>query len=218
MSSLGCYNDPWTHGPCSNPGANSANQGQPPQAMLRNQSDFVYTLDNLLMYTKEFAGAHRVEATGLYSIQQDRFTKDSLYASQLPYSSQLWYDIGSGVAGNSLSLISEWSLMSYMGRLNYTYNDRYSLSVVGRSDGSSRLAPGNKWAFFPSFGFAWQVGDEQFMRRFTWLDQLKLRASYGTTGNTSIAPVPDAGHARVEVLHVRHDARPRLSPGFDSEP
>ena len=193
MSSLGCYNDPWTHGPCSNPGANSANQGQPPQAMLRNQSDFVYTLDNLLMFTKEFAGVHRIEATGLYSIQQDRFTKDSLYASQLPYTSQLWYDLGSGVAGNNLSLISEWSLMSYMGRVNYTYNDRYSLSVVGRSDGSSRLAPGNKWAFFPSYGFAWQMGDEQFMRRFTWLDQLKLRASYGTTGNTSIAPYQTQG-------------------------
>jgi TonB-linked SusC/RagA family outer membrane protein len=80
-----------------------------------------------------------------------------------------------------------------MGRLNYTYNDRYSFSFVGRSDGSSRLAPGNKWAFFPSYGFAWQAGDESFMRRFEWLDELKLRASYGTTGNTSIAPYQTQG-------------------------
>ena len=88
----------------------------------------------------------------LYSIQKDRFTKDSLYATQLPYNTQLWYDLGSGVAGNNLSLISEWALQSYMGRINYTLLDRYTFSVTGRSDGSSRLAPGNKWAYFPSYG------------------------------------------------------------------
>jgi len=192
-SSLGCYNDLWTHGPCSNPAANSANQGQPPQAMLRNQTDFVYTLDNLLQYTRDFGPTHHVEATALYSIQKDRFTKDSMYATQLPYNSQLWYDLGSGVAGNNLSLISEWALQSYMGRLNYTLADRYSISVTGRSDGSSRLAPGRKWAFFPSYGLAWQLGDEPFMRRFGFLDQLKVRGSYGTTGNTSISPYQTQG-------------------------
>lgn len=192
-TSLGCYNDPYTHGPCSNPSANSANQGQPPQAGLRNTHDFVYTLDNLLQFNKDFGTTHHVEATGLYSIQRDKFTKDSIYATQLPYNSQLWYDLGSGVAGNNLSSISEWALQSYMGRLNYTLVGRYSISATGRSDGSSRLAPGNKWAFFPSFGVAWQLGDEAFMSGLTWLDQLKVRASYGTTGNTSINPYQTQG-------------------------
>ncbi|MBL0939086.1 MAG: TonB-dependent receptor [Gemmatimonadaceae bacterium] len=191
-SSLGCYNDPWTHGPCSNPGANSANQGQPPQAMLRNQTDFAYTLDNLLQFNKVI-GDHNFDATALYSIQKDRFTKDSMYATQLPYNTQLWYDLGSGTAGNNLSLISEWALQSYMGRVNYTFKDRYTLSATGRSDGSSRLAPGNQWAFFPSFSAAWQIGDESFVRNLGWFDQLKLRASYGTTGNTSISPYQTQG-------------------------
>ncbi len=192
-SSLGCYNDLWTHGPCSNPGANSANQGQPPQAMLRNTTDFAYTLDNLLQLTRDFGSIHHVDATALYSIQHDKFTKDSMYATQLPYKSQLWYDLGSGTAGNNVSAISEWSLRSYMGRLNYTLLDRYSFSVTGRSDGSSRLAPGHKWAFFPSFGLAWQLGDEAFMRRLNWFSQLKVRGSYGTTGNTSINPYQTQG-------------------------
>ena len=192
-SSLGCYNDPWTHGPCSNPSANSANQGQPPQAMLRNQTDLSWTLDNLLQYNKDFGTAHHLEFTALRSIQKDRFTKDSMYATQLPYSTQRWYDLGSGTAGNNLSLISEWALESYMGRVNYTLLDRYTFSATGRTDGSSRLAPGNKWAFFPSFGFAWQAGEEPFMKRFDWLNQLKVRASYGTTGNTSIAPYQTQG-------------------------
>lgn len=192
-TNLGCYNDLWTHGPCSNPSANSANQGQPPQAMLRNQVDFAYTFDNLLQYTKDFGSAHHIEATALYSIQKDKFTKDSIYATQLPYNSQLWYDLGSGVAGNNLSLISEWALQSYMGRINYTLLDRYSFSITGRNDGSSRLAPGNKWAYFPSYGLAWQLGEEPFMRGFKFIDQLKVRASYGTTGNTSIQPYQTQG-------------------------
>ncbi len=191
-SNLGCYNDPWTHGPCSNPGANSANQGQPPQAMLRNQTDFAYTVDNLLQFNKD-VGDHHFDATALYSIQKDRFTKDSLYATQLPYNTQLWYDLGSGIAGNNLSSISEWGLQSYMGRFNYTLLDRYTISATGRSDGSSRLAPGHKWAFFPSFSAAWQLGDESFVRKLGWFDQLKLRGSYGTTGNTSISPYQTQG-------------------------
>lgn len=191
--SLGCYNDLWTHGPCSNPGSFSNNQGQPPQAMLRNQTDFAYTLDNLMTYEKDLGSKQRIEVTGLYSIQKDRFVKDSLYATQLPYNTQLWYDIGSGTAGNNLSLISEWALQSYMARVNYTLLDRYTLSFTSRADGSSRLAPGNKWAYFPSASAAWNISDEPFMRRFGVIDQLKLRASYGTTGNTSINPYQTQG-------------------------
>jgi TonB-linked SusC/RagA family outer membrane protein len=189
----GCYNGPWTHGTCANLGANSSNQGQPPQAGQYSQQDFAYTLDNLVHFDRSVASIHHFDVTGLYSIQHDRFTKDSLYSTNLPYNSQLWYDLGSGTAGNQLSRISEWSLESFMGRLNYTLLDRYSISLTGRSDGSSRLAPGNKWAFFPSVGLAWQVADEPFMRRFTFINMMKLRGSYGVTGNTSINPYQTQG-------------------------
>ena len=66
-TSEGCYNDPWTHGPCANPGANSQNQGAPPQAYLRNAYDFAYTLDNLVQYNKNLGTQHHFEVTGLYS-------------------------------------------------------------------------------------------------------------------------------------------------------
>jgi TonB-linked SusC/RagA family outer membrane protein len=189
----GCFNGPWTHGTCANLGANSSNQGQPPQAGQFNQQDFSYTLDNLLHLDRAIGSLHRFDLTGLYSIQHDRFTKDSLYATNLPYPTQLWYDLGSGTAGNEVSLISEYSLQSYMGRVNYTLADRYSFSATERADGSSRLAPGHKWAYFPSFGAAWQVGDESFMRGLTLVNSLKLRASYGTTGNTAINPYQTEG-------------------------
>jgi len=189
----GCFNGPWTHGTCANLGANSSNQGQPPQAGQFNQQDFSYTIDNLLRFDRTIASIHRLDVTGLYSIQKDRFTKDSLYATNLPYPTQLWYDLGSGTAGNTVSRISEWALQSYMGRVVYTLLDRYSLSVTGRADGSSRLAPGNKWATFPSVGVAWQVGDEPFMRGLDFITSLKLRGSYGVTGNTSINPYATQG-------------------------
>ena len=200
----GCYNGPWTHGNCTNLGANSSNQGQPPQAGQFNQPDFNYTVENLLRYNKN-VGSQHFDFTGLYSIQHDRFNKDSLYATNLPYTTQLWYDLGSGTAGNEVSRISEWSLESYMGRLNYTLKDRYSLSVTGRTDGSSRFAPGHKWTFFPSVGLGWQLGDEAFMQRFTFLSSLKVRGSYGTTGNTAINPYQTQGTLSREALYVRHD-------------
>jgi TonB-linked SusC/RagA family outer membrane protein len=189
----GCYNGPWTHGTCANLGANSSNQGQPPQAGQYNQQDFQYTLDNLVHLDRSIGTMHHFDVTGLYSIQKDRFTKDSLYSTNLPYTSQLWYDLGSGTAGNQRSLISEWALQSYMGRINYTLLDRYSLSLTGRADGSSRLAPGHKWAFFPSLGLAWQIADEPFMHRFDFINSMKLRGSYGVTGNTSIGPYQTQG-------------------------
>ena len=189
----GCFNGPWTHGTCANLGANSSNQGQPPQAGIFNQQDFSYTIDNLVRFDRTLATIHRVDVTGLYSIQKDRFTKDSLYATNLPYPTQLWYDLGSGTAGNEVSRISEWALQSYMGRLNYTLLDRYTVSVTARADGSSRLAPGNKWASFPSVGLAWQLGDEPFMRDIGFLSSLKVRGSWGVTGNTSINPYQTQG-------------------------
>jgi TonB-linked SusC/RagA family outer membrane protein len=189
----GCFNGPWTHGTCANLGANSSNQGQPPQAGQFNQQDFSYTVDNLVRFDRNIGSAHHFDLTGLYSIQHDRFTKDSLYATNLPYPTQLWYDLGSGTAGNEVSRISEWALQSYMGRVNYTLLDRYTASFTARADGSSRLAPGHKWATFPSLGLAWQLGDEPFMRRFGAINSLKLRGSWGVTGNTAVNPYQTQG-------------------------
>ena len=189
----GCFNAQWTHGTCANLGANSSNQGQPPQAGLFNTQDYSYTIDNMLRFDRTLGAMHRLDVTGLYSIQKDRFTKDSLYATNLPYPTQLWYDLGSGTAGNEVSRISEWALQSFMGRVNYTLLDKYTVAFTARADGSSRLAPGNKWASFPSIGLAWQLGDEPFLDNAEFINALKVRASWGVTGNTSIAPYQTQG-------------------------
>jgi len=83
---------------------------------------------------------------------------------------------------------SDWTLVSYLGRANYDLNDAYLFTLTGRTDGSSRFGKNNKWAFFPSAAFAWRVSSEPFMARQSVFGDLKLRVSYGKTGNQAIDP------------------------------
>jgi TonB-linked SusC/RagA family outer membrane protein len=83
---------------------------------------------------------------------------------------------------------SDWTLVSYLGRLNYNLLERYLFTVTGRYDGSSRFGENNKWAFFPSAAFAWRLIDEDFMSDQGFFDDLKIRASVGVTGNQAVEP------------------------------
>ncbi|TYR38463.1 TonB-dependent receptor [Sphingobacterium phlebotomi] len=83
---------------------------------------------------------------------------------------------------------SKWVMLSYLGRINYTYNDRYLATVSLRADGSSRYSPGDKWGYFPSVALAWRIKDEPFLRDVEVINNLKLRAGYGESGNTAISP------------------------------
>lgn len=78
---------------------------------------------------------------------------------------------------------SKWSIMSYLGRLSYNYGSRYYLTANFRADGSSKLAPGHKWGFFPSVSAAWRISGESWMKDASWIDDLKLRAGWGQLGN-----------------------------------
>ena len=81
---------------------------------------------------------------------------------------------------------SENQMASYMARINYSYKDRYLLTVSGRYDGSSVLAEGNKWAFFPSAALGWRLDQEEFMKDIEWIEQLKVRVGMGVTGNSAV--------------------------------
>jgi len=163
------------------------------QAGLAEADAFHFSLDNLLNWNLN-TGKHKVDATLLYSMAKDRFSSDSASALNLPYDYQLWNNLGTGSNPQPpISSFSTFTTLSYMGRLNYTYASRYSLTVTGRYDGSSVLAPGHKWSFFPSAGLSWQIGDEAFMRGVPFVSSLKLRASLGTTGNSAINPYQTEG-------------------------
>jgi TonB-linked SusC/RagA family outer membrane protein len=181
----------------------NTNRGGPASASLENEVDFGYTIENILNFNKTFGEIHSLQATLLQSFQGLRSEQHSSAVSNLPYESQLFYDIGTGeVKGNLNSRLQEWSLASYMGRVNYELAGKYLFQATLRADGSSRLAPEKKWASFPGASIGWRMIDESFMSGVNFISELKLRASYGEVGNTSVAPYQTLGRLRRTVYSL----------------
>ena len=165
-----------------------------PDATARRSSNTNYTLSNFLDYDREFGGStHHIQATALYEIAAFKTVFDSAAALALPFDDQLWYNLGTGSTPTLNGTYTRTALESYMGRVNYTFLDRYTLSATGRYDGSSVLADGHKFAFFPAASIGWQLGDEPFMRNVPGLSDLKLRVSYGRVGNSAIGAYQTLG-------------------------
>jgi TonB-linked SusC/RagA family outer membrane protein len=146
-----------------------------------------YTWDNILTYKLKTL-KHELNVTAGQSAFQERFETSGVNVENLPYNSG-WYAINTAEIIKSVnSNLVERSILSYMGRINYIFNDKYLLTLTGRYDGSSVLAPGNQWAFFPSAALAWRMGDEDFIKNMNLFSDLKLRVSYGQVGNDVVSP------------------------------
>lgn len=146
-----------------------------------------YVLDNQVNYTKSF-GKHNINFSFVNSIQYDQWEAANQASRNFPYNSK-WYNLDAVAQSDITASQTDYqqrTLVSYLGRFQYTLSDKYLFTLSGRSDGSSRLAEGNKWAFFPSAAFAWRVSEESFMKSFNKLTNLKLRLSYGVTGNDAV--------------------------------
>ncbi len=158
-----------------------------PRAWMTNNSNTSYTLDNILNYKTE-VGSHQLNITAAQSALKERFEQSASSVQDLPYNSG-WYAFQTAATITGLSTrLSERTILSYMGRINYDINDKYMLTVTGRYDGSSVLAEGNKWAFFPSVAVAWRAGDEEFIQNLNLFSDLKVRFSYGQVGNDVVSP------------------------------
>ena len=176
-------------------GNSVANGGSTSQASLINNKTFSYTLDNLLYYDKTI-GKHSFGITLLQTATAYTLEENTVLGNGIPYSSQLWNNLSSGVITGQFtnsSNITQYQLLSYMARLNYSYKDKYLLTASIRQDGSSVLPVGNKYAAYPSLALAWRVSKEKFMDNIKWVDDLKLRVGVGTTGNSAITPYLNQG-------------------------
>jgi len=143
--------------------------------------------ENYLTYSKEFNDQHSLDVMGGYSYQSYR--AEFWGASNRKFISDgfSFWNLGGGSNFQSpSSSLNEWALSSFYGRVNYNLMERYLFTFTGRYDGSSRFGANNKWAFFPSGAFAWNIGRESFIEDWDDLSQMKFRASYGVTGNTEI--------------------------------
>ena len=158
-------------------------------ASLSKTQKTSYTLDHLIYYNKTI-GKHDVGVTLLGSWTQYNTETSSLSAYGVAFPSQKWnaltssYISSTDLSGYSSGLTKS-QLQSYMARVNYSYNDRYMLTLSARRDGASQLAEGHKYSWFPSAALAWRIDKESFMNA-SWVNDLKLRFGVGVTGNSAI--------------------------------
>lgn len=162
------------------------NQGRATQALIENNS---YLFELTVDYNKEIAEKHRLNILGGYSFQE--FTNSGFNAAGQEFPTTAFGPNNLG-AGNPLqyrvgSTKEENTLISGFGRVNYAYDERYVLTGSFRADGSSRFGANNKVAYFPSGSVAWNVSNESFFPENSMVSNLKLRASYGLSGNQEIA-------------------------------
>jgi TonB-linked SusC/RagA family outer membrane protein len=163
-------------------------------ARVDNNYSYSYTIENLLLYEKIFSDKHKINFTGLFSIQEyecdsNRVEAQDVVADYIQYYNFELANQLTAARGNYI----KWDILSYMGRINYGYNNRYLLTFTVRADGSSRLAEGNKWHYYPAVAVAWNVHNESFMNNINSISYLKFRLGYGQTSNTAVDPYKTLG-------------------------
>ncbi|WP_304236909.1 TonB-dependent receptor [Jiulongibacter sediminis] len=163
------------------------------QAFNENRFGLNVTMENILNYNKTF-GKHSLNLTGVQSIQKDNFESYRTEVQGIPAQTQSFHSFNSAqsVLGVRSNLI-DWTINSFMGRVNYAFDDKYLLTVTMRRDGSSRFGENTKYGNFPGFAVGWNITNEPFMKSLTFLDLLKLRAGWGKVGNQGVAPYQTQG-------------------------
>ena len=141
--------------------------------------------ENTIDYKRQVLGS-ALDLLGGFTAQKSR--GESVNAANTRFSNDLLgvYGLGSGTLPTASTSYNDWALLSYLGRANYNIADKYLLTVTGRADGSSRFGANNKWGFFPSAAVAWRLIDEGFMKSQHLFSDMKVRLSYGVTGNQEI--------------------------------
>jgi TonB-linked SusC/RagA family outer membrane protein len=177
-------------------GVFSVTADNPSTAAISNAQTTNWVVENLLTFDRTF-GKHNFNVVALYSAEETFYFKSRLSARDIPSDHLQFYNLGH--ADGELSVnpndqdYYKSGLSSWMGRVMYSFDNKYMLSVALRSDGSSRLASGYEWHTYPAISAGWNIKSESFMDNVIWLNQLKLRVGYGQTSNQSINPYSTLG-------------------------
>ena len=161
--------------------------GNLPSAEIENSNNFNYTWDNQVNINKTIGEDHSFNFLGLISNFSDTYESNYQRSRYMPFETG-FYNTGSGLQ-STYDLASSYvkqTLSSYALRLNYSFKERYLLTLTNRWDGSSVLSEDKRWDTFPSAAIAWRISEEDFLQNQNTLSNLKLRLSYGFTGNNSI--------------------------------
>jgi TonB-linked SusC/RagA family outer membrane protein len=165
-------------------------------ANVTNAEGWSYVIENLLYYDKTIKEKHKIGLTGLFSTQKDHSQQSSFNGLGFPADYVQDYNLylaNSVTAVNGSNFFNEQGLVSFMGRANYAYDNRYLVTATVRRDGSSVLAPGHQYFTYPAFGLGWNITNEKFMSSQSLFNNLKLRGGWGITGNQGVAPYSTLG-------------------------
>ena len=168
-------------------------EGSNGQAALANQQGISWLLENTATYSKKF-GKHSVNALIGHSLQA--YKNEFLFTATSDFDdNRLGFNAIHVGADKTLIFngTNRWQLQSFLGRINYNFNEKYLFTVSARVDGSSKFGAGNKYGTFPSFAFAWRLKEESFVKDVDVLSDLKLRIGYGVVGNEGIPPYSSLG-------------------------
>jgi len=187
QSAFDGYSGPLTY-------VNTATVQSSSNASVSNTEFWNYNLQHLLYYDKVIAQNHRIGFTGLFEVTKDHSKGSSMSVTGVPadYIGSSNFALASGTPTASGSF-TEQGLVSYMGRLNYSYKNRYLLTATVRRDGSSTLSPGHQWFTYPAIGLGWAVSEESFMKNISFISNLKLRGGWGVSGNRNVGPYSTLG-------------------------
>lgn len=158
-----------------------------PEAYSSSSFYYNWLFENQLTYDKIFNRKHHINAILVQSAQKETVKSNFVKATDFP--NDYIKTVSGGVVTKGGSNISQWSLASYLARVQYSYEGKYMLSGALRTDGSSRFGKNNRWGLFPSASVAWRISKENFFRdseKLSFINDLKVRASYGVTGNFQI--------------------------------
>ncbi|WP_261511829.1 SusC/RagA family TonB-linked outer membrane protein [Chryseobacterium paludis] len=178
-------------------GVFNTNPAGPSSAGRGNNQTYHWVLENLLTYDRTF-GKHKINAVALYSAEGNRYTSSYMSAKNVPADFFQYYNLGQSPQADITvrpedQIYWQTGLLSAMGRVMYTFNNKYMLTATLRADGSSRLAPGNKWHTYPALSLGWNVTNEAFMKNIKILNLLKFRAGWGQTSNQAVNPYSTLG-------------------------
>ncbi|MBN9299680.1 MAG: TonB-dependent receptor [Filimonas sp.] len=143
--------------------------------------------ENTLTYTKRFNRDHNFSVLGGLTMQGNNYQYSGQSANQLQYESLGLNGLQFGVPQPITSGTSEWTAVSWLSRVNYSYKEKYLLTASFRADGSSKFKKENQWGYFPSASAAWRIKQEAFLKHVSFISDAKIRAGYGVTGNNRVS-------------------------------
>ncbi|WP_050700076.1 TonB-dependent receptor [Dysgonomonas sp. BGC7] len=177
--------------------AGAKKDGEPSQGTFKSSFTTDILSENTLNYNTTINKDHSISTLIGFTYQRTNKEFSQILGSNYPTDDIETLNYASIIdAQNTYTYKVAEALVSYLGRINYAYKDKYLVSASLRTDGSSRFAPGNRWSWFPSISVGWRAEEEAFMKPINWLSTLKLKASYGLTGNNNL-PTNTNGSNRV---------------------